>query len=157
MAPHTVQDEDLVFQMLRTTVDYHTPILDIWQKPTLEIKWFYTRQDYSIVMDYVLEQLEKTRFDCLRYVGGFWYGTSFHKTQYAWLDLPERYTIPFTEFLKLIDFKIKQLKTPYGKVDNQYTTIYISSRLTLYELYPDISDEKLDKIVQFMDVNRLEF
>lgn len=157
MVPHGVQDEDLVFQMLRTTVDYHTPILDIWQKPTLEIKWFYTRQDYSIVMDYVLEQLEKKRFDCLRYVGGFWYGTSFHKTQYAWLDLPERYTIPFTEFLKLIDFKIKQLKTPYGKVDNQYTTIYISSRHTLYELYPDISDEKLDKIVQFMDVNRLEF
>lgn len=143
--------------MLRTTIDYHTPIVDIWQKPTLDIKWFYTRQDYSIVMDYVIDQLETTCFDYLRYVGGFWYGIQPHNMRYAWLDLPERYSIPFTEFLKLIDFKIKQLKTPYGKVDNQYTTIYISSRHTLYELYPEISDEKLAKIVQFMDVNRLEF
>ena len=151
MVPHTVQDEDLNFQMLQTTIDYHTHIIDIWQKPTLQIKWFYTRQDYSIVMEYIMQQLETINFDYLRYIGSFWYGTSFHKTQYAWLDLPERYAIPFTEFLKLIDFKIKQLKTPYGKIDNQYTTIYISSRHTLYELYPEISDEKLGKIVKIQD------
>lgn len=154
---HRAPVVDLEIHMLRTTVDYHTPIVDIWQKPTLQIKWFYTQQDYGIVMDYIVQQLETTRFDYLRYVAGLWYGIGQVSSQYAWLDQPERYSLPFTEFLKLVDFKIKQFKTPYGKIDNQYTTIYISSRHTLYELYPEISNAKLEKVIQFMDVNRIEF
>ena len=60
--------------MLRTICDYHTPIIDIWQKPTLQIKWFYTRQDYEIVLDYLMNILEETSFDYVRYSNGLWYG-----------------------------------------------------------------------------------
>lgn len=142
--------------MLRTTIDYHTPIVDIWQKPTLDIKWFYTRQEYSLVTDYIIKQLETIRFDYLRYTSGIWHGIPHEQASIAWLDRPEQYTLPFQEFLKLIDFKVRQLTTLHGKCDNLYTTIYITSQHTIFELFPGISEYKLYKIVQFMDINRLE-
>lgn len=145
--------------MLRTICDYHTPIIDIWQKPTLQIKWFYTRQDYEIVLDYLMNILEETSFDYVRYSNGLWYGVTPGKyaTQIAWLDQPEKTLIPFLEFIKLIDFKTSFLQTIEGKIENRYTTIYISSKKTLYELYPGVSEQKLQKIIQFIDVNRIEF
>lgn len=142
--------------MLRTVVDYHTPIIEIWQKPRLQIKWYYTRQDYTIVRNYLTDHLHIEWADYLRYHSGLWYGITTIPEVSAWLECPERYSIPFKDFLTLVDFKIRSFHTVDGLIPNKYNTVIISSRYTLYEIYPDINKTNLNKICQFMEVNRLE-
>ena len=143
--------------MLTTIVDYHTPILEIWQKPTLQVKWFYTPYSYSLVKNFLYDKYHIEWADRLRFYSGNWYGITPSSNGIAWLETPEWYCMPFGEFVKLIDFKYHLLNTTSGKVLNTYTTIYISSQYTIYEVFPETSDEKIDKICKYMEINLLEF
>ena len=142
--------------MLTTVVDYHTPIVEIWQKPTLQIKWFYSFQKYSTVKNYLYDKYHVEWADYLRYYQKTWYGVNTQSYEKAWLELPERYLIPFAEFIRLIDFKIHTLNTKSGKVLNTYTTVYISSQYSIYDVFPEVSESKLDKICKFMEINIVE-
>ena len=142
--------------MLTTILDYHTPILDIWQKPTLQIKWFYTFQSYTTVKNYLYDKYHVEWADRLRYYNGNWYGISTPSSECAWLETPEWYCLPFCEFVKLVDFKYHLLTTSSRKILNTYTTIYISSQYSIYEVFPDVSEEKLNKVYKYMEVNLLE-
>lgn len=143
--------------MLRTFTDYHTPIIDIWQKPSLQIKWFYSQKNYSMVKTYLFDNYHVEWADYLRYYNNKWNGITSIPNVKAWLECPEWYSIPFKDFVNLIDFKIHTLNTSRGKIQNPYTTIFISSHYSIYDVYSEVSSEKINKICRFMEINLIDY
>lgn len=121
-----------------TFKDFHTPIVELYQKQAIEIYYLYSKENWFIVDMEIRNILEHEQHDSIKYFNGVWYGVTpnHNKRNIAHLDQPELTDLTFPKLIELIDFKYHILKTIRGNHINTYTKIYITSKYSLKQLFP---------------------
>lgn len=112
---------------------YHS-IYDIIDKPNITINYFWSmwgQTNYTELID--IEQ----PYDYIKYSNGQWFGITDKHCETAVYYNFNPFKVPFKEFIKLIDFKIHNLKSYNGKHKNLYTNIIIISMQNPSYLYLD--------------------
>lgn len=134
--------------------DYHTPILELYQKTDLRVFYMYSERNYDLIELEMGNILGNQQYDLLWYAEGVWYGVTpqHNKRKIAYLNCPEKMQLPFVKLIELIDFQYHVLKTSRGNHTNTYETVYISSHLSLEELFPRKNHKFLNNLSHWISV-----
>ena len=136
------------------TTDFHTHILDLFQKPNLQVWYMYSQNNYFLVNIEITNILENVEHDSIRYCNNTWYGVSKNqeRRKVAYFDRPELQNITIRKFMELVDFQYHVLKTSHGNHINTYQEIFITSQYPIKELMPNIPPLYLERLLKWIKI-----
>lgn len=126
-------------------------ILDVWQKPRLMLEYYQVDGTNKDIFNAIMfNDIVPINAHQITYSDGIWYGIPRNKKHrnVAWLNKPENMNLPLSQFIHLIDFKIHFMKTLKGTICNTFTTIIITSNISLTKLYPELKILKRYRHIQ---------